>query len=91
MTNTSDSGKGKFYVINEDGTESKLYVNFSSKALNKTRAQRMAEQYGKKLEESTGIKLEPVQIKQDSIESSEKIAKRKLAIAKLVTFKDLLG
>ena len=55
-----------------------------------TRAQRMAEQYGKKLEESTGVKLEPFQVNQEISESPEKQAKRKLAIAKLATFKDLL-
>lgn len=89
MKEIKDSDSGRFYVINEDGAESKLYVNFTSQSLGATRAQRMAEQYGKKLEEVTGVKLEPAQVKQDSNESPEKIAKRKLAIAKLATFRDL--
>ena len=90
MENTKGSEIGEFFVINEDGTKSKLYVNFSSQALGATRAQRMAEQYGKKLQESTGVKLEPFQVKQDRSESPENLAKRKLAIAKLATFKDFL-
>lgn len=87
MKNSNDSNRGKFYVINEDGTESKMYVNFSSHALNKTRAERMAEQYGKKLEEATGVKLEP---KQDDTETPETLAKRKLAMDKLAGFRDLI-
>ena len=58
---------------------------------NKTRAQSMAEQYGKKLEEITGVKLEPQQTKKIETETLEIRMKRKLALEKLATFKDLLG
>lgn len=58
---------------------------------NKTRAQSMAEQYGKKLEEITGVKLEPQQTKHTETETLEMRMKRKLAVEKLATFKDLLG
>lgn len=55
---TKTFDKGKFVVIVKDGKESKLYVNFSSQALSTSRPQRMAEQYDKKLEETTGVKLQ---------------------------------
>ena len=56
-----------------------------------TRAQRMAEQYGKKLETVSGVKLAPKKVKQDENESPEVLAKRKNAMDKLATFRDLLG
>lgn len=88
MKNTKELDIGKSFVINEEGTKSKLYVNFSSQAaLRATRAQRMAEQYGKKLEESTGVKLEKTN--HEDYESPEKIEKRKRALEKLSTFKDV--
>ena len=55
-----------------------------------TRAQLMAEQYGKKLEEISGVKLDPMQLKHDEVETPEVLAKRKRAMEKLSTFKDLL-
>ena len=58
---------------------------------NKTRAQSMAEQYGKKLEEITGVKLEPIQVKHDNAETPENLAKRRKSREKLATFKDMLG
>ncbi|MDP1657738.1 MAG: hypothetical protein Q8L73_00105 [Methylotenera sp.] len=55
-----------------------------------TRAQRMAEQYGKKLEAISGIKLAPQLVRHDDNETPEMLAKRKLAMEKLSTFRDLL-
>lgn len=54
-----------------------------------TRAQRMAEQYGKKLEEISGVKIKIKQENDVEVESEEMREKRKLALAKLATFKDM--
>lgn len=54
-----------------------------------TRAQRMAEQYGKKLEEISGVKIKIKQKNDVEVESEEMREKRKLALAKLATFKDM--
>ncbi len=54
------------------------------------RAELMAEQYGKKLEEISGVKLQPIQLKHYEAETSEILAKRKCDMEKLSTFKDLL-
>ena len=57
------------YEVEADGSISKLHADKFSRpteSQNKpTRAQRMAEQYGKKLKEITGVKLEPRKIKHD--------------------------
>lgn len=54
-----------------------------------TRAQRMAEQYGKKLEEVSGVKIKVKQDNNADLETAEMRDKRILAIAKLATFKDM--
>lgn len=54
-----------------------------------TRAQRMAEQYGKKLEEVSGLKVKVKQESNAEFETEEMQAKRKLALAKLATFKEM--
>lgn len=56
-----------------------------------TRAQLMAEQYGAKLDKINGTLPQPRKIKQDDTETPEVLAKRKRAMEKLSTFKDLLG
>jgi hypothetical protein len=56
-----------------------------------SRAQLMAAEYGKKLEEISGVKLEAQKIINDGTETLEMRIKRKLALEKLATFRDLLG
>ena len=56
-----------------------------------TRAQLMAKQYGKKLEEISGVNLEPKETMQDEADTLEMRTKRRLAVEKLATFRDLLG
>ncbi len=56
-----------------------------------SRAQRMAEQYGNKLAKISGVKLEPLKVKHVETETLEILAKRRIAIAKLASFRDLLG
>jgi hypothetical protein len=67
-------------------------IQKGNKVKNKpTRAQSMAEQYGTRLEEISGVKLEPHQAKHVEIETVEMRTKRRLAVKKLATFRDLLG
>jgi len=56
-----------------------------------SRAQLMAAQYGKKLEEISGVKLETQKIKHVETETLEMRIKRKVALEKLATFRDLFG
>lgn len=56
-----------------------------------TRAQKMAEQYGKKLQELNVIDQSPKQLKHTENETPEMIAKRKVALEKLASFKDMIG
>jgi hypothetical protein len=56
-----------------------------------TRAQKMAEHYGKKLDEIYSKPPAPRQIKHEESETLEMRLKRKAAMDKLATFKDLLG
>ena len=56
-----------------------------------TRAAQMAAQYGKKLEEISGVKLETRKIKNVETETLEMRIKRKVALEKLATFRDLFG
>lgn len=49
----------------------------------------MAEQYGKKLEEVSGVKIKVKQESSAEFETEEMQAKRKVALAKLATFKDM--
>jgi len=56
-----------------------------------SRAQLMVAQYGKKLEEISGVKLETQKIKHVETENLEMRIKRKVALEKLATFRDLLG
>jgi hypothetical protein len=85
------------YEIESDGTISKLHADRFSRpteSQNKpTRAQRMAAQYGAKLEQinDTKIAREPRKIKSDETETLEMRTKRKAAMEKLASFKDLLG
>jgi hypothetical protein len=51
----------------------------------------MAAQYGKKLEEISGVKLETQKIKHVETETLEMRIKRKVALEKLATFRDLFG
>jgi hypothetical protein len=85
------------YEIELDGTKTKLHADRftrTSESQNKpTRAQRMAEQYGAKLDQinDTKIARQPRKIKFDETETLEMRTKRKAAMEKLATFRDLLG
>lgn len=57
----------------------------------KTRAARMAAQYGQKLVIAGVTKPVPREVKQSDKESAEMHRKRKAAVEKLASFKDLLG
>lgn len=56
----------------------------------KTRAARMAEQYGQKLAFAGGTKPVPREVKQSDKETTEMRKKRKAAVEKLASFTDLL-
>lgn len=85
------------YEVEPDGTISKLHADRFSRHTESqskpTRAQHMAEQYGAKLEQINGTKIarEPRKIKHDETETIEMRTKRKAAMEKLASFKDLLG
>jgi hypothetical protein len=85
------------FEIEPDGTKTKLHADRFTRPTelqNKpTRAQRMAEQYGAKLDQINGTKIahEPRKIMHDETETLEMRTKRKVALEKLATFRDLLG
>lgn len=57
----------------------------------KTRAARMAAQYGQKLAVAGGTQPMPREVKQSDKETAEMRKKREAAVEKLASFKDLLG
>jgi hypothetical protein len=57
----------------------------------KTRAARMAAQYGQKLVIAGVTKPVPREVKQSDKETAKMREKRKVAVEKLASFKDLIG